>query len=135
MASFMFLTRDIGKFDRPDERDVKQKKWVSDRLASGRRVSKVLPVRAELNWSDASQPPIPCIIPENAISRKGFVNVIWVPSYTREIHLHDRFYIGVHQEHPIGYGVTLIYIWNDPRRDILLLSPKKLTIIPFLSEG
>ena len=136
MASFMYLTRDIGKMaSTAEESIVMQDDWVRARLESGRRVRKELPVQAELNWRDASQPPIPCILPEHTISRKGYVNEIWVPSYTRKIPLYDRCYVGVIQELPIGCGVTVVYIWKGSDREVLLLSPKKLKIIPFVSES
>ena len=132
----MYLTRDIGKMASTAEESIAKKdNWVRARWESGRRISKELPLQAELNWRDASQPPIPCILPENAISRNGYVNEIWVPSYTRTIPFYDRCYVGVIQELPIGCGVTLVYVWKGSDREILLLSPAKLKIIPFLSES
>lgn len=103
---------------------------------TGRRVRKELPVQGELNWPDGCHYPVDGILPKNAISRNGFVNEIWVPSDTCEIRLYDYSFFGVYQDLPIGYGVTVFYIWRGSAdRDVLLLSPKKLKIIPFLRRS
>ena len=133
---YTYLTRDIGIWaSTAEERIAMKRKWVCDRLEAGRRVKKDLPVQGELKWPDGIHQPIDGILPKNAISRHGFVNEIWVPSYTSEIRLYDQLYLGVHQDLPIGCGVTVFYVWNGFDEEVLLLSPRKLKIVPFLRES
>lgn len=119
---YTYLARDVGRGNRPEERIAMLDNWVNTKLETGRRVRKELPVQGELNWSDGCHYPVDGILPKNAISRNGFVNEIWVPSDTCEIRLYDYSFFGVYQDLPIGYGVTVFYIWRGSTdRDVLLL--------------
>lgn len=61
--------------------------WFEERLLCGKNLSKSLPVQGELKWTSAVRPPMPAILPKNAISQLGLINEIWVPGDDREIRI------------------------------------------------
>ena len=126
-------TRYIGDHTvTPEDRALEEKEWFEERLRDGKNLRKYLPVRGELNWVDPDFPPIPAILPKHAISRMGFINEIWVPGDDCELRIGDQSYLGVYQDLPIGYTRTRVRVYRGPDTDILLLSYKKLKIVPYI---
>lgn len=116
----------------PEERVMQDKEWFEERLCDGKKLRKSLPVQGELNWTNAAYPPMPAILPEHAISRLGLINEIWVPGRESEIRMGTQSFLGVYQDVLIGYARTRFYFYRGPNREVLLLSYKKLKVIPFL---
>ena len=103
-----------------------------ERLLCGKNLSKFLPVQGELKWTSAARPPMPAILPKNGISRKGLINEIWVPGDDCEIRIGDHSIIGVYQDVRISYSDTSFHFYRGSETDVLLLSYKKLKIVPYL---
>ncbi len=110
-----------------------KEEWYEERLRVGKRARKNLPIQGELNWPNASLPPVPsAVIPKGGISRLGLVNKIWVPGTRDEIRIGDESFLGLHVDTTVYPGSVLFYIWRGLDRNILLLSRKKPKIIPYL---
>ena len=115
------------------ERRVRQKKeWFEARLRDGLKLRKSLPIQGELNWDNAAYPPMMAILPENAISRLGYINEIWVTGNDCEIRIGNHSFVGVYQDNPIGYARTRFPVYRGSDTDILLLSDRKLKVVPYL---
>ena len=115
----------------PEERARQEMEWFEERLRDGKKLSKRLPVQGELNWTNAACPPTPAILPEHAISRLGLINEIWVPGDDCEIRIGNYSFIGVYQDVPIGYARTRFRVYRGSDTDILLLSYRKLKVVPY----
>jgi hypothetical protein len=127
------LRRFVGKATiTPEERVKQEKEWFEERLRDGKKLSKCLPIQGELNWTNAECPPTPAILPEHAISRLGLINEIWVPGGNCEIRIGNSSCIGVYQHVPIGYYRTRFRVYRGFDTDILLLSYRKLKVVPYL---
>ena len=75
------------------------------------------------------------IIPKDGISQKGYVNEIWVPGSVSEMQINGDSlspFFGIQQDTPIGYATTQVEIYDHNGN--LLLSPKKLKVIPYLDK-
>ena len=116
----------------PEERASQEKEWFEERLRDGKKLSKYLPVQGELNCTYGGYPPMMAILPENAISRLGYINEIWVPGNDCELRIGGHSFIAVYQDIPIGYAGTTFRFYRGSDMDILLLSYKKLKVVPYL---
>lgn len=79
------LAHGIGKWAQTDEERIKES-WVIERQIFGRKIRNQLPVMRQLiidHFDGQLQFVETVIVPRNAISRKGYVNEIWVPGRIR----------------------------------------------------
>lgn len=126
---YSYLRHDITEHT-PEE----DKEWFCERLRDGKKLRKCLPVQGELHWKNATYHHLPAILPKNAISRNGYINEIWVPGDACEIRIGDASFIGISLDVPIAYTRNWFYFWIGSDRDVLLLSYRKLKVIPYLCK-
>ena len=110
-----------------------KEEWFENRLRTGKKARKNLPIQGELNWPNASLPPVrTAIIPKDGISRRGLIKEVWVTGTKDEILIGDQSFLGLRVDITIYAGSVLFYIWRRSDRDILLLSRKDPKITPYL---
>ena len=136
---FQWLTCSVGDWANTfEERMEEKEKWVVERLTSGKKIRSQLPVMGQLIISrpgELTECIERVIIPENGISQKGYVNEIWTPGRADEIHIDSTSlspFFGVRQNIPIGYATTQVEVYDHDK--YLLLSPKKLRVVPYLDK-
>ena len=138
---YQWLTHEIGECAGTLEERFKEKEnWVIERQTFGKNIKNQLPVMGQLiiNSSDGELQLVEhAIVPQNGISRMGYVNEIWVPGLVSEIHIDDvalsPFY-GVYQVFPISYISTQVKVYGYSDK-YLLLSPKKLEVVPYAKRS
>jgi hypothetical protein len=139
-ANYGWLTRNIGSARTQEERFKEKENWVIERQTFGKQIKNQLPVIGQLiiNWpGEEVQFVEHAIVPQNGISRMGYVNEIWVPGRVEQIHIDDvplsPFY-GVYQVFPISYISTQVKVYGYSDK-YLLLSPKKLEVVPYAKRS
>lgn len=135
---FGWLTRNIGDWANTfEERMAEKERWVVERLTFGKTIRDQLPVMGQLiirRPGELTEFVERTIIPENGISQKGYVNEIWIPGQVSEIQIDGDSlspFFGIRWDVPVDYATTQVEIYD---RGNLLLSPKKLKIVPYLDK-
>ena len=140
-TNYSWLTHEIGECAGTlEERFTEKENWVIERQTFGKQIKNQLPVIGQLiiNWpGEEVQFVEHAIVPQNGISRMGYVNEIWVPGLVSEIHIDDvplsPFY-GVYQVFPISYISTQVKVYGYSDK-YLLLSPKRLEVVPYAKRS
>ena len=138
---YQWLTHEIGECNGMLGEPFKEKEnWVIERQTFGKQIKNQLPVIGQLiiNWpGEEVQFVEHAIVPQNGISRMGYVNEIWVPGRVEQIHIDDvplsPFY-GVHQDFSISYISTQVKVYGYSDK-YLLLSPKRLEVVPYAKRS
>ncbi len=118
----------------PEKRARQDKEWFEARLLDAKNLRKSLPLQGELNWMSAAYPPMLAILPKHAISRMGLINEIWVPGGDCEISISDHPFLGIYQDIQISYSDITFRVYRGSTTHNLLLSRRKLTVVPYLWE-
>ena len=136
---FQWLTRNIGNWANTfEERMEEKERWVVERLTFGKEIRNQLPMMGQLIISrpgELTEFVERTIIPENGISQKGYVNEILIPGQVSEIQIDGNSlspFFGIRQDVRVGYATTQVEIYDHSGN--LLLSPKKLKVIPYLDK-
>jgi hypothetical protein len=137
---YSWLTRGFVHRARTFEECIKeQENWVIAKQTFGRKIRNQLPVMGQLiiNQPDEGLQFVEhVIVPKNGISQKGYVNEIWVRGRISKIDIDGASlspFFGIYQEISICYWNTQVEVhgYRDKR---LLLSPKKLKIVPYVNN-
>lgn len=131
-----YLTHHIGNNASSGVKTLELKEnWVNDRLHDGNKIKICLPVFGKLIISLPNKPEKEVeriIIPRNGITRTGYVNEIWVPGVERAFQFNGKLLFSIAQEPlEIPAYCTTVDVYDHPYKG-LLLSPKRVTIIPYL---
>ena len=137
---YAYLVHHIGKWTKTYEERIEEKEnWVIERQIFGMKIRNQLPVMGQLiidHVDGQLQFVERVIVPKNAISRKGYVNETWIPGRIRRIDIDGTPlspFFGIYQEISICYFNTQVEV-HGYRDERLLLSPKKLTVVPYVND-
>lgn len=139
--SFTALIRGIEDWtNSPEEYAKEAENWVQERMRSGRKLRNRLPLWGELEIRllEVVRYVERIVIPQNAISQRGYVKEIWVPGFEDEIRIDGTTCRRVFpvQDYPIHYSKTLVHVCHHDALP-LLLSPhtRKIKIVLYLQGG
>lgn len=139
--SFTALIRGVeGWTNSPEEYAKEAENWVQERMRSGRKLRNRLPLWGELEIRllEVVRYVERIVIPQNAISQRGYVKEIWVPGFEDEIRIDGKTCRRVFpvQDYPIHYSKTLVHVYYHDALP-LLLSPhtRKIKIVLYLQDG
>lgn len=138
---FTGLMRGIESWtNSPEEYAEEAENWVQERMRSGRKLRNRLPLWGELEIRllEVVRYVERIVIPQNAISQRGFVKEIYVPGFEDKICIDGtscRRILPVH-DYSVHYSNTLVKVYNHSGFP-LLLSPhtRKIKIVLYLQDG